>query len=417
MVYELQIGGTSRDAAVETDSPYAWRRLACTLSVSTIGGVGMWSFIVALPTVQADFGITRAEASLPYTLLMLGFGVGGIFMGRLADRRGIVPPLLIAITALGAGYVLTAFTTSIWQLALVHGFLLGLCGTSVMFAPLMADISHWFVRRRGIAISIAASGNYIAGAIWPPILQSLIASIGWRQAHMIVGVFCVVTMLPLVLTLRRRAPAHALTHGAAASAAQGSLGISPNVLTALLWVAGLACCIAMSMPQVHIVAYCADLGYGVARGAEMLSLMLGFGVVSRIGFGFIADRIGGLATLLVGSVLQTLVLILYLGFSGLPSLYLISALFGLVQGGIVPAYAIIVREYFPPREAGTRVGIVIMATLVGMAFGGWVSGAIFDVTGSYLAAFANGAAWNVLNAAIAIWLLMRASRSGRLAAA
>jgi MFS family permease len=163
---------------------------------------------------------------------------------------------------------------------------------------------------------------------------------------------------------------------------------------------------------VHIVAYCGDLGYGVARGAEMLSLMLGFGVVSRIGFGFIADRIGGLATLLVGSVLQTLVLILYLGYNELTSLYLISALFGLVQGGIVPAYAIIVREYFPPGEAGSRVGIVIMATLVGMAFGGWISGAIFDLTGSYLAAFANGAAWNVINAGIAAWLLMRANRTG-----
>src|SRR6185503_10175725 len=303
---------TGRDSAAETDSPYAWRRLACTGLISTIGGVGMWSFIVALPTVQADFGITRADASLPYTLLMLGFGVGGIFMGKLADRRGIVPPLLIAITSLGAGYVLSGLTTNIWQLALVHGILMGLCGTSVMFGPLMADISHWFVRRRGIAISIAASGNYLAGTIWPPILQAMIASIGWRHASIIVGVFCVVTMLPLVLALRRR-PNHALGRmGAAASAAQGSLGISPNALTALLWVAGLSCCVAMSMPQVHIVAYCGDLGYGVARGAEMLSLMLGFGVVSRIAFGFVADRIGGLATLLVGSVLQTLVLILYL---------------------------------------------------------------------------------------------------------
>src|ERR1043165_8482487 len=403
---------TGRDSAAETDSAYAWRRLACTGLMSTIGGVGMWSFIVTLPAVQADFGVTRAEASLPYTLLMLGFAVGGVFMGRLADRRGIVPPLLIAITSLGAGYVLSGFATNIWQFALVHGILMGLCGTSVMFGPLIADISHWFVRRRGIAISIAASGNYLAGTIWPPILQAMITSIGWRQAYMVVGVFCVATMLPLALALRRRPAAHDLGEtNAAATAAQGSLGISPNALTALLWVAGLACCVAMSMPQVHIVAYCADLGYGVARGAEMLSLMLGFGVVSRIAFGFIADRIGGLPTLLVGSVLQTLVLILYLGFTGLPSLYLISALFGLVQGGIVPAYAIIVREYFPPGEAGSRVGIVIMATLVGMAFGGWMSGAIFDVTGSYLAAFANGAAWNVLNAAIAAWLLMRASRS------
>ena len=285
---------TGRASAAETNSPYAWRRFACTGLISTIGGVGMWSFIVVLPAVQADFGITRAEASLPYTLLMLGFAAGGIFMGRLADRRGIVPPLLIAITSFGAGYVLSAFTTSIWQLALVHGILMGLCGTSVMFGPLIADISHWFVRRRGIAISIAASGNYIAGTIWPPILQAMIASIGWRHACIFVGVFCVVTMLPLVLALRRRPAATPPTGWARPRPPRRSLGISPNALTALLWVAGLACCVAMSMPQVHIVAYCADLGYGVARGAEMLSLMLGFGVVSRIGFGFIADRIGGL---------------------------------------------------------------------------------------------------------------------------
>src|SRR5262245_40623096 len=169
-------------SAAETDSAYAWRRLACTGLISTIGGVGMWSFIVALPTVQADFGITRADASMPYTWLMLGFGIGGIFMGKLADRRGIVLPLLIAIASLGAGYLLSAFTTNIWQLALVHGVFLGLLGTSVMFAPLLADISHWFVRRRGIAIAVAASGNYLAGTIWPPILQAMIAAIGWRHS-------------------------------------------------------------------------------------------------------------------------------------------------------------------------------------------------------------------------------------------
>jgi len=175
----------------------------------------------------------------------------------------------------------------------------------------------------------------------------------------------------------------------------------------LLCIAGIACCVAMSMPQVHIVAYCGDLGYGAARGAEMLSLMLGFGIVSRIVSGFIADRIGGVRTLLLGSVLQGTALFLYLFFDGLASLYLISALFGLFQGGIVPSYAIIVREYFSPREAGTRVGLVLMATLIGMALGGWMSGAIFDLTGSYQAAFLNGLGWNLLNVSIAAWLLLR----------
>ena len=191
---------------------------------------------------------------------------------------------------------------------------------------------------------------------------------------------------------------------------QATLGLSPNALQALLAVAGVACCVAMSMPQVHIVAYCADLGYGVARGAEMLSLMLGFGIISRVGSGWIADKVGGVTTLLLGSTLQGVALVVYLIDDGLTSLYLASALFGLFQGGIVPSYAIIVREYFPPREAATRVGIAVSSTIVGMALGGWMGGVLFDMTGSYRAAFINGIAWNVLNAAIAWWLLTRQNR-------
>jgi len=198
-------------------------------------------------------------------------------------------------------------------------------------------------------------------------------------------------------------------------AGDNNLGLSPGALTILLCVAGFACCMAMAMPQVHIVAYCADLGFGVARGAEMLALMLGFGIVSRVGAGLVADRIGAVATLLIGSLLQGLALFFYMLFDGLMSLYVISALFGLFQGGIVPMYAIIVRQYFPPREVGVRVGIVLMATLFGMALGGWMSGVIFDLTGSYRAAFVNGLAWNLVNAVIAIWLLTRPRR--RLAAA
>jgi MFS family permease len=204
---------------------------------------------------------------------------------------------------------------------------------------------------------------------------------------------------------------------ATARGARASLGISQNVLMALICIAGVSCCVAMSMPQVHIVAYCGDLGYGAARGAEMLSMMLGFGIISRVASGFIADRIGGVGTLLLGSGLQGVALFLYLFFDGLASLYAISALFGLFQGGIVPMYAIIVREYFPAKEAGTRVGLAIFATIVGMAFGGWISGWIFDHTGSYHAAFLNGLGWNLLNVSIAAWLLFRtqtrASRPAR----
>lgn len=186
------------------------------------------------------------------------------------------------------------------------------------------------------------------------------------------------------------------------------LGLSPNALMVLLAIAGVACCVAMSMPQVHIVAYCGDLGYGAARGAEMLSLMFGFGVLSRLAFGFVTDRLGGLRTLLLASVLQAIAIALFIPFDSLVSLYIVSALFGVFQGGLVPQYAIVVREYFAPREAGVRVGIVLMSTLLGMALGGWISGAIFDVTGSYQAAFVNGLAWNIVNIVIIAWLLLRA---------
>jgi MFS family permease len=283
-------------------------------------------------------------------------------------------------------------------------------GGATSFGPMVADISHWFVRRRGIAVAIAASGNYVAGTIWPPIVQHFVQTIGWRETYLGVGVVCAVTMVPLALALRRRTPVQQHDGMQRSFSATASLGLSPGALQGALAVAGFCCCVAMSMPQVHIVAYCGDLGYGVTRGAEMLSLMLGLGIVSRIGSGFIADRIGGLPTLLIGSVGQMLALLLYLGFSGLLPLFAISGLFGLVQGGIVPCYAIIIREYLPAREAGMRFGVVILATLLGMAFGGWISGVIFDVTGSYRAAFANGALWNVLNAGIALALLTRSVR-------
>jgi MFS family permease len=381
-------------------------RLAVALALGTVGSVGMWSFVVALPAVQADFGIARGEASLPFTLTMFGFGIGGIVMGRLADRFGIVLPVMLGTLALGAGYGLSAIAGSIGTLALAQG-LLGL-GSAATFGPLMTDMSHWFVRRRGIAVAIASCGNYLAGVIWPPFIQHFIAIDGWRATQIGIGVICVVTILPLALLLRRRAPTH---HEAASSATAAgkleALGISANALMVLLFIAGIACCVAMAMPQVHIVAYCSDLGYGPARGAEMLSMMLGFGLISRVTGGMIADRIGGVTTLLISSVLQGFALFLYLFFDGLFSLYAISALFGLFQGSIVPMYAIVVREYFAPREAGTRLGIVLLATLGGMALGGWLSGLIFDLTGSYQTAFVNGLGWNLINVSIMTWLLLR----------
>ena len=392
----------------DIESSYAWLRLALAVTLSTVGGVGMWSFMVALPALQTDFGVSRADASLPFTMVMFGFAGGGILMGRVADRFGIAVPLGIGTLAVSAGYLATGWAPNLWQVSLAHA-LIGL-GCSASFGPLMADISHWFVQRRGIAVAIAASGNYIAGTIWPPVVQHFIATSGWRATHIGIGIFCFVAMLPLVFALRRRLDIYRTETEEEAAARLAEVPFSPLTLQVLLCIAGVACCVAMSMPQVHIVAYCGDLGYGVARGAEMLSLMLGFGIVSRVGSGFIADRIGGVRTLLLGSVLQGVALFLYLWFDGLLSLYVISALFGLFQGGIVPSYAMIVREYFSPREAATRLGLVLMATLLGMALGGWLSGLVFDLTGSYRAAFLNGLGWNLMNVVIMVWLLQRTRR-------
>ena len=404
----------TRGVSADIESTYAWTRLGISVLLSTIGGIGMWSFVVALPAVQADFGIQRGEASLPFTLTMAGFALGGVVMGRLADRFGIVPPSLCGAILLGIGFVSSGYAPNVLWFALAQG-LMGL-GTSASFGPLMSDVSHWFTRRRGVAVAVVSCGNYVAGTIWPPLIEHFIAGSGWRVTQIGIGIGCVISMIPLTLMLRRRAPMHAAGGGVvSAKQAHGSLGISPHALMLLLCLAGVGCCVAMAMPQVHIVAYCGDLGYGPARGAEMLSAMMGFGIVSRLASGFVADRIGGLATLLIGSVLQGVALFLYLWFDSLVSLYVISALFGLFQGGLVPMYAIIIREYFRPQEAGGRLGIVLMATLLGMALGGWMSGAIYDLTGSYRAAFLNGIGWNLLNVTIVMWLLQREGRGRRIA--
>ena len=375
----------------------------------------MWSVVVALPAVQAEFGVARGQASLPYTLTMVSFGLAGIAMGRLSDRYGIMTPVIIGTLLLSLGYAAAGISDSLGTYTLAQGVLIG-AGSSATFAPLLAHTSLWFVRRRGIAVAIFASGNYLAGTLWPPVVEHFIRTAGWRYTYAGIALFCAATMIPLALLLRRKPPAH--DGGATVVTAQRrtpeSLGLSPNALQGLLIVAGLACCVAMSMPQVHLVAYCSDLGYGPARGAQMLSLMLACGIVSRLAFGLICDRIGGLRTLLLGSLLQGTALVLFLPFDGLGSLFVISALFGLFQGGIVPSYAIIIREFFDRAEAGARVAAVITATLFGMALGGWMSGAIFDLTGSYRAAFINGILWNLVNVSIVTWLLRR-SLGGRFA--
>lgn len=394
------------------DSRYSWGRLAATLAVSVLGSVGMWSIITIMPAVQAEFGIDRAGASFPYTMTMLGFALGNLLIGRAVDRFGITSALIGASLLIALCYGLAVFSSSLMVLSVLQ-FFVGI-GAAASFGPLIADISHWFGKRRGIAVAVAASGNYLAGAIWPVLLSGVLEQQGWRAVYLYLAVIVIVGVFPLAMMLRRRVPAEATARANAVSQANSDRAkMSPRLLQGLLVLAGLGCCVAMSMPQVHLVSMCVDLGFGAAVGTQMLSLMLMGGVASRLVSGFIADRLGGVRTLLIGSTLQCLALFLYLPFDGMVSLYIVSLIFGLSQGGIVPSYALIVREYLPAKEAGARVGFVIMATIIGMALGGWMSGWIYDVTGSYQMAFLNGIAWNLMNMAIMLGLLLRSRQGGR----
>jgi MFS family permease len=390
----------------DLDSRTSWIRLALSLVISLIGNVGMWAIIVILPAVEAEFGVDRAAASMPYTLTMAGFALGNWVIGRWVDRWGVAPVMAGSAVLIALSFGAAALAPTIAILSAVQ-VLVGFA-TAASFGPLIADVSQWFLRRRGIAVAVIASGNYLSGAIWPLLLADILAGSGWRTAYLVIAATALLVMLPLTWSLRRPVPEAAMQASASAAAARAqATGLSRTTLLWLLAVAGVCCCVAMSMPQVHIVAYCVDLGYGPAVGAEMLSLMLMGGVVSRLVSGLLADRLGGVVTLLIGSSLQMLALFLYLPTSGLAPLYIVSLIFGLSQGGIVPSYAVIVREYLPPKEAGAKVGLVIMATIVGMALGGWMSGWIYDLTGSYTLAFVNGIAFNAVNVAVMALILIR----------
>ena len=401
------------------DGPYSFARLGLSLLISTLVGAGMWAIIVVMPQAQHDFGVDRSAASLPYTAMMCTLAFSTIALGRMTDRRGIVLPLAISGSSLGAGFILAGYAPNLLLFSAAH-MLIG-AGAGTGFGPMMADISHWFVKRRGMAVVVVASGNYLAGTIWPLLMSFAMPFIGWRATYAAIGLIIAATVLSLALAMRRRLPDSAFDEAeAATAAARADVGISPRMLLALLVLAGFSCCVAMSMPQVHLVAYCGDLGYGVARGAEMLSLMMALGIISRIGSGFVADVIGGSATLMVGSFMQGVALALYLYFDGLTSLFVVSGIFGLFQGGIVPMYAVICRELLPPRQAGAAIGLVVSATIFGMAFGGYISGVIFDLTSSYRMAFLNGLLFNVFNFAVVAWLFWRRQRrapSGALMAA
>jgi MFS family permease len=397
------------------DSTYAWTRLAAAFAVMTIGSVGWYSMSVALVPVEVEYGVTRSSASMAYAVTLVGFSIGTLVMGRIADRFGVFVPLLIGAPGIGAGYAIAGIASEYWLFLLTHGALIGV-GMSATFVPMVTDTSLWFRRWRGLAVSICASGNFLAGAVWPPLLQTFFDRAGWRQSLVGLGAFCFIALLLLALAFRARPPADTAVRVTSESESSriAAFNLTPSGVVALLSLASFACCVVMATPIVHIVAYCTDRGFAAARGAEMLSLMLGAGAITRVVYGAVSDRIGGLYTLLIGSVLQGAGMLLFVTEPSLAMLYLASGLFGAFQSGLIPAYAVIVREYFPAKEAATRISVVLTSSFVGMAVGGWLSGLMFDVTASYRSAFASTLFWSVMNLSIVLFLVYRGRSAGRI---
>ena len=387
---------------------YPLIRLTTALALMTLGCSAMYAGVMVLEPLALEFDTGRGNSSLIYSTFMIGFALGGVVMGRLADRMGIMIPALIGSLALPAGFYLAAHASSILEISLAFSLLCGFLGSSFSMAPLIADISHWFSRRRGLAVGITFSGSYVAGAIWPPILQRMFDAQGWRESFVDLALLTLILMALLSLLLYPRSPINEqLPTASSANSNLTNSAISAGTLQSLIYLAGFGCCVAMAMPQIHIVPYVMDLGHPAIRGAEMLGLMLGFGVISRIGSGWLSDRIGGLATLLLGSALQLAVLIAFLTGNSLVFLYGISIAFGLSQGGIVPSYTIILRAFFPPEQAGWRISTSFLFTVAGMAFGGWIAGLLYDLTGSYTVSFLNAIGFNILNLWIAASLLKK----------
>ena len=392
---------------------YPLIRLTTVLALMTLGCSAMYAGVMVLEPLALELETGRGNSSLIYGSFMIGFALGGVFMGRLADRLGIMVPAIIGSLALPAGFYLAAHASSILEISLAFCLLCGFLGSSFSMAPLIADISHWFSRRRGLAVGIAFSGSYVAGAIWPPIFQRMFDAQGWRESFIDLALLTLILMALLSLLLYPKPTTNVqLTTAGSNNSNLTNSAISAGSLQSLICLAGFGCCVAMAMPQIHIVPYVMDLGHPAMRGAEMLGLMLGFGIISRIGSGWLSDRIGGVATLLLGSTLQLAVLIAFLTGNSLVFLYGISIAFGLSQGGIVPSYTIILRAFFPPKQAGWRISTSFLFTVAGMAFGGWVAGLLYDLTGSYTVSFLNAIGFNILNLWIAASLLKQSRTIG-----
>ena len=393
--------------------PYGWVVIIASLLLNSIGLGAPNILFVVLKPIAADLGSDRWVPSLAYSLMMIGAGVGGIAMGWWMDRKGIVYPVMFGSLMIAAGAFMVAHSETRWGLWVANGLLIGLLGKSAMIAPLIANATRWFDRRRGLAIAIIASGQGLSGAVWPSLVGAMVAMVGWRETYFWYAVFAIATMIPLAWLIRHQPPTPPPGRLEGGGSPDGRvLGWSPVRVQVMLWIAVVGCCTAMAMPVVHLVSHATDLGHSPARGAEMLSVLMVSGFISRIGFGMLADRIGAVPTLLIASACQMVMLGVFAVVEGLAALYVAALLFGLGFAGIMPCYPLILRLWFPVGQIGWRIAAQYLFGALGMALGGWMAGQVFDLTGSYSLAFVLGMLFNVVNFAL-VWTLHLREAGGR----
>ena len=393
--------------------PYGWVVIIASLLLNSIGLGAPNILFVVLKPIAADLGTDRWVPSLAYSLMMIGAGVGGIAMGWWMDRKGIIYPVMFGSVMIATGAFMVSWSETMWGLWVANGLLIGLLGKSAMIAPLIANATRWFDRRRGLAVAIIASGQGLSGAVWPSLIGATVAVVGWRETYFWYAVFSLATMVPLAWLIRHRPPTPPPGRIELGGSADGLvLGWSPARVQIMLWLAVVGCCTAMSMPVVHLVSHVSDLGYSPVRGAEMLSVLMVAGFVSRIGFGILADRIGAVPTLLIASACQMVMLGVFAVVEGLVALYVAALLFGLGFAGIMPCYPLLLRLWFPVGQMGWRIAAQYLFGALGMALGGWMAGQVFDLTGSYSPAFVLGMLFNLLNFGL-VWTLHLREAGGR----
>jgi MFS family permease len=397
----------STSPSIETRTSWVVATMALMIQAFTFGAP--WITVVALKSIAAEAGDLRSVPALASSLAWFGSAVGGIVMGRVAERYGVRWTVMFGVVMIAIGL---AFSTlgPLWQLQVGHGLFIGLLGLSGINAPLYVYVSKWFDRRRGSALALIASGSYIAGACWPPLFERALAYWGWRETMLWYGALAVLVVVPLALAFLRnppQPPLHAQAPAHAEHQAGRVLGWPRNLVFGLIAAASFMCCVTMSMPQSHLVSFCTDLGINASHGAAMLSLLLGTAFVSRQAWGFISDRIGGLTTVLASSAAQIVTMSGFLLTQDEVGLFAVSAAFGLGFAGLIPAYVLAVRELFPVSEASWRIPTLLLFAGSGMAVGGWLAGLLYDTFGNYVPAFTTGIAFNLANFAIVALLVAR----------